>query len=107
MRESGVKSLYHVYVCMYKTKLSLQKKKQNIAVSGTKKKQVIPLMVLTMTPRDRNLWGAREHCSPESFCASGKLLRGNFFCPFIFKSLQSIWKVSGLSGELPDYLERF
>ena len=42
---------------------------------------------------------------PESFCA------GNFFLPIsienCLETLRSVWKVSGLSGELPDYLERF
>ena len=41
----------------------------------------------------------------ESFCA------GNFFLPISIgngmETLRSVWKVSGLSGELPDYLERF
>ena len=42
---------------------------------------------------------------PESFCAA------NFFLPIsienCLETIRSVWKVSGLSGELPDYLERF
>ena len=50
--------------------------------------------------RGRNRSRAREHCSPESFCASGKFVRVECNCQYIRKT-------TGLSGNFPDCLEIF
>ena len=50
-----------------------------------------------------------EHCSPESFWHPESFCAGNFFLPISIgnslESLRRVWKVSGLSGKLPDYLK--
>ena len=92
---------------------------------------IIPFkLILQETTTETEILCKRKHCSPESFCASGKFECGTYLQPrtkifiqyfcktildivslsgifLILEDLQQIFKIFGLSGNFPDCMDNF